>query len=76
MITRDELMNFFRNDEDCENLYSLSESDRYELMILFCAHNDDLENKVKEAIASICPEKIYRSESPAMGIINNILKKH
>lgn len=50
MTTRDEIMEFFRNDDECENINSLSIDDRYELMITLCAHSDDLEIAVKKAI--------------------------
>ena len=50
MITRDQVMDFFRYDEDCENINSLSIDDRYELMITLCSHSDNLEIYVNQAI--------------------------
>lgn len=50
MITRDEIMEWFRDDNDCENINSLSIDDRHELMISLCAHSDDLETALQKMI--------------------------
>lgn len=44
-------MNFFRNDnEACDNLHSLSNEDRYELIWHLGSHSSYLEQKFNEAI--------------------------
>lgn len=50
-ITREDIMNFFRNDnDDCDNLNSLSNDDRYELIWHLGSHSSYLEEKFNQAI--------------------------
>ena len=49
-IDRDDIMDFFRYDEDCENIHSLSIDDRYELMIWLCEHSDYMERGINKLI--------------------------
>lgn len=51
MITRNQIMDFFRYDtEDLDNLYSLSECDRYELALNLMSHSSYIYEKLENAI--------------------------
>lgn len=50
MTNRQEIMDFFRNDEFCENISTFSDEDRHELMLLLCEHSENLYQGVHKAI--------------------------
>jgi predicted DNA binding protein len=49
-VNRDDIMKFFRDDEECHNINSLSIADREEILIALCSHSDSLELSVRRAI--------------------------
>lgn len=57
MTNRDEIMKFFRDESDDDsNLHSLSEHDKYELIMILGSHSSYLCDKFEEAIENYINE--------------------